>query len=70
MTSADTDTGWDDHLTGWVKVSKAQIVHVTEVWFGVFDLGHLVIVFDDFIQDGSKYIVAFGVTGVDTNTAV
>jgi len=67
---ANTDTGGDNEVTVGVKITEAQVVHVTEAWLGVSDFIDLMVVHDDGIKDFSKGSVCIRVTGIDTNTAV
>ena len=70
VTAADPDTGWHDELVVRVKVTKTKVIEVAEVWLGVFDLWHFVVVFDDGVEHLFEHIVRLGVTGIDSATAV
>lgn len=67
---ANTDTGGDNEVTVGVKITEAQVVHVTEAWLGVSNFIDLMVVHDDSVEDFSKGGVCIRVTGIDTNTAV
>ena len=65
-----THTGGHDQFTGGVKVAESQFLKVTEVWLRVVELGHLVVVFDDGVQEWGEHGVAIGVTGVHAHAGV